>query len=208
MDQSGSMDCVRDQTISSVNEFIQEQKKEKGEAVFTFTKFNTKVTTVYEKRPMAEVKEITRDQYKPEGMTALYDAVGHTVTKYRDDKDNDYVVVILTDGQENSSKEYSQFAIKEMVRKQRAAGWEFIFLGANIDAFSTGSSLGIQHNVQYSYANLESCCKQVNDNVKMYRKSKVAGRAAFQAHSDATRSVPQQSSTYSMFGSSMGGRGK
>jgi hypothetical protein len=189
LDESGSMGCVRDTTISGMNEFIQEQKKVKTGALFTLTKFNTTVTTIRDKENMATTLELSVDEYIPDGMTALYDAIGKNITKYRDDNTHDYVFVIFTDGAENSSKEYSKFAITEMIKQQQKKGWEFVYLGANQDAFQVGGALGIKHNVNYSYGNMKEEMATCAAAVNQYRCSKMA--AGFSAHSAASkRSAP------------------
>jgi Mg-chelatase subunit ChlD len=211
VDESGSMDQVRQRTLSSINEYLNDQKREKGEAMYTITKFSTSVSWLRTQQQISDYKEVTMQDYVPGGMTALYDAIGQVITKYRGDENYEYLVVIITDGEENSSKEYSQFAINEMIRKQRTKNWEFVFMGANQDSWAEGGKIGIAHNINYSYGNMQECCKMVSDATKLHRKSKRSGVAAFASLSAATKnSVPQQQqqTSYTGMWAAYGGRGK
>lgn len=140
LDKSGSMEDVRDATISGVNEYVQGL----DEGKITLTLFDTLVE-VKEPMPVKDWVPLTRDSYVPSGMTALYDAVCHTLKGIRDDQNKEKdLVVIMTDGLENSSKEYSQREMKKIVEDLQSKGnWTFVYLGANQDAYAEAQKYGI-----------------------------------------------------------------
>lgn len=143
LDKSGSMHGVVDDTIGGFNSFIKEQreKEENEEVNVTLTLFDTKISKVYVSEDIDTVAELTTKTYSPGGMTALFDAVGLTIQELESkwDKDPDKViVVIITDGQENSSVEYTYKGIKRLINRKEKEGFEFIFLGAGMEAFNEG----------------------------------------------------------------------
>jgi len=150
LDMSGSMRDLATEVINSFNHFISEQKKLKGKAEVTLVLFDHVIEKPYYKVKLKDVKDIDETLYKPRGMTALYDAIGLTVEEFSEHKD--VVLLIQTDGEENSSKEYTQSIIKDMIKDKEQDGWDITFLGANIDAKAVGSSLGVSllKSVQYS----------------------------------------------------------
>jgi hypothetical protein len=157
LDETGSMDSVRDATISGFNEYISTLQKElsKKKTKFFLTKFNSKkVDHVYEGVPLDFVAKLSREVYIPDGMTPLYDAIGETIvsmSKIVRPKDK-VLFVVQTDGDENYSKEYSAKAIKDSVDTKKKEGWTFVFLGADIDAYTSGNTIGIHQTVVYSGA--------------------------------------------------------
>jgi hypothetical protein len=151
LDESGSMGSVKDDTIGGFNEFVEQQKEIEGEAIFTFVKFSDYYKVVEEGTLLESVKSLNRETYTPSFSTALLDAVGKTINKVgnrhdtldEEDKPEKVLVVIMTDGYENSSKEYvAEGTIAKMVSNKKKDGWEFLFLGADIDAWGTGQNLG------------------------------------------------------------------
>lgn len=161
LDQSGSMYPIRDDTIGAVNTFIEDQKQVPGELLFSLTLFDTKFENRYTAVPVAEVGPLTPTTYKPHGATALYDAVGNTINALgmrlesvpEDERPEKVVVVIQTDGKENSSREFSAARVKAMIGHQRETyGWEFLFLGVDQDAWLTGRELGIDFDHTLSSA--------------------------------------------------------
>lgn len=157
LDKSGSMNYLTQSTIDGYNNFVKEAKVSMPDAKLTTILFNDRYSVVVEDKTMTDVKQMTRYEYHAEGMTALFDAVGKAVKTIEEkvllskDVVDKVIFVITTDGQENSSKEYTGQAIKDMIEYSRNSyGWEFLFLGANIDAFAFGSSIGIMHTSQYT----------------------------------------------------------
>ncbi|GHV81062.1 hypothetical protein AGMMS49944_28530 [Spirochaetia bacterium] len=160
LDKSGSMNRLTDDTIGGYNAFIEEQKSLPGEAVLTTVLFNNGYTVLHRRIDIKEVPEITRKEYTAGGSTALLDALGKTINEIgakladtaEENRPSKVIFFIITDGEENSSKEFFQERIKEMVELQtHTYSWEFIFLGANIDSFSTAATLGIQSDHAYNW---------------------------------------------------------
>jgi uncharacterized protein YegL len=154
LDESGSMGSVKTDTIGGFNEFLSSQKKIKGNANVTFVKFSDYYKVVNEGTDIKHVSELNESNYTPSYSTALLDAVGKTINsvgqRLKDTPENQrpekVIVAIITDGYENSSKEFSRKQIFDMVSHQRDKyNWEFLFLGADIDAW--GKELGIRSNV-------------------------------------------------------------
>jgi hypothetical protein len=136
------------EVIGAYNAFIEEQqklaKRENVTLKATLVLFDHLVDTIYKKVPIDKVEELTSDVYKVRGRTSLYDAIGQTIQEFSDKKR--VIVFIETDGWENSSKEYSSNTVKALVKEKTDAGWDFNFVGADLDAATTssmGATLGI-----------------------------------------------------------------
>ena len=151
LDRSGSMEGLEADTIGGFNSTIKAQRKEEGTAFVTTVLFDDEIETLHDRVPLDKIKEMTSEEYFVRGCTALFDAVGQTIThikgihKYAREEDapEKTVVIITTDGMENSSREYSLSKVKKLISEQTEKGWEFIFLGANIDVGATAEDLGI-----------------------------------------------------------------
>ena len=152
LDKSGSMSPLVDDTIGGFNSLLKKQKNEKGQCVVTTVLFNQSIQILHNRIPIEDVKNMTEKECQPMGSTAILDAMGYTIDKIKNDHVNtpkekrpDKVLfAIITDGAENSSKEYNIKQVKNSVTTcQELLGWEFIFLGANIDAIETASTFGI-----------------------------------------------------------------
>ena len=165
VDESGSMANCRGATISGFNEYVNDQRKKAADegntVLFTLTKFNTDCTVVHLATPISDIPELTRQGYMPGGMTALYDAIGHTLKSLEADLQREtekpgVLVVIITDGEENSSKEYSQAAIMKLIEEKKKEGnFTFVFLGADIDVWQ-GQALGIDVGNMIKYGKGQS----------------------------------------------------
>lgn len=168
LDDSGSMQSCRDATISGYNEYLQMQKadaKETGIPTFvSLYKFDGySLNGVFERISVEEVANLDRNSYNPKGGTNLYDAIGgvmmkintHLSANKKANRDS-VIITILTDGEENSSQTFDSSNIKQMVEKAEAKNWGFMFLGANIDAFAAGSSIGfgVNNTIQYDTASM------------------------------------------------------
>ena len=160
LDKSGSMSGLESDTIGGYNSFLERQKKVEGEAIVSTVLFSDYSKVIHDRVELAKVEPLTDKQYTTDGCTALLDAIGGAihhignVHKYARDEDRPEktVFVITTDGQENSSCEYTYAKIKNMIeRQQEKYGWEFIFLGANIDAIGEAAKLGIASNRAVRY---------------------------------------------------------
>lgn len=181
IDESSSMSPQRDTVISGINEYVQTLRQKDGEEFIptkiSITKFADTISTPVSGIDIDSYKEITRDDYSPNGMTALYDAIGQTInkidSKMKDGKTRSVVCVIFTDGEENASKEYRSNVIRDMIKsRQDNDKWMFVFLGANIDSFTVSSTLGINQNQAYNFTmnNTGNAMKTMAMNTKRYRK--------------------------------------
>jgi hypothetical protein len=151
LDESGSMNSIKNDTIGAFNQFISEQQKVEGEASCTLVKFNSKIEKVYENVSILKIPNLDESNYKPSAMTRLYDAIGSTIKETKssikmlpeENQPEKVLFVILTDGQENTSKEFDRDTIFEKIAKREKKGWNFIYLGANQDAMKEGGKIGI-----------------------------------------------------------------
>ena len=160
LDRSGSMYGLEKDTIGGFNSLLLKQKEEEGEAFVTTVLFDNEYQLLHDRLPVKEVPEMTANEYKPRGSTALIDAIGRTIShivnihKYqrKEDVPANTIFVIITDGMENSSHIYSSDKVKRMIEHEKKKyGWEFIFLGANIDAVETARHFGISEDRAVNY---------------------------------------------------------
>lgn len=159
IDQSGSMQPLIDDTIGGFNGFIDEQKALDGRANLTTVLFSNTHHKIHDGIDLLEAARLDRSQYRPSGGTAMLDAIGDTINEVQDRIDNtqddmrpgNVIVAITTDGQENSSVRYNKFQIQKMIEHQtKGHGWQFVFLGANMDAVSEAKSIGINYAATYT----------------------------------------------------------
>ena len=161
LDRSGSMSGLESDTIGGFNGMLMKQKKEEGEANVTTVLFDDQIEVIHDRFSIDVVESLTDADYYVRGCTALLDAVGSTVKKVeniqrrlpKDMRAEKIIFVITTDGQENASQEYTYKMVKEMIEKCQEDGWEFIFMGANIDAVREASNLGIKEKRAVTYRN-------------------------------------------------------
>ena len=154
LDNSGSMSGLEKDTIGGFNSMIEKQRKVKGEALVTTVLFNTFSEFLHDRVKLEDVKPMDDTQYQVGGSTALMDALGETIERIEfihkyireEDVPEHTIFVITTDGMENASRKYTIGKIRELVEKKKASGWEFVFLGANIDAIKTAESYGMDQN--------------------------------------------------------------
>ena len=155
IDRSGSMMGLEGDTIGSYNSLIEEQKKdtENGKVYVTTVLFDTKHSKLHDREDIENIKEMTREDYKPGGYTALLDAVGDTLTNLSNVegiKDRNVIVAIITDGCENSSREYNKEQVKELIETHQKDGWNIMFFGAGIDAFAEGGNIGVPKHMVFN----------------------------------------------------------
>ena len=162
MDRSGSMGGLEADTIGGFNAMLEKQKKESNDIIWSTVLFDHISEVVHDRVPVDDVKELDEDTYYVRGSTALLDAVGGAihhignVHKYarEEDRPAKTLFVITTDGMENSSRRYSSGEVREMIRTQKEKyDWEFLFLGANIDAVETAAHFGIGHDRAVTFRN-------------------------------------------------------
>ncbi len=160
LDRSGSMSGLESDTIGGFNSMIAKQQKEEGEAVVSTVLFDDVTDVIHDRVPIGDVKKLTDKEYYVRGCTALLDAVGGAihhignVHKYarEEDRPSKTLFVITTDGLENASREYSFKDIKRMIERQKEKyNWEFLFLGANIDAIEVAGNMGISRERAANY---------------------------------------------------------
>lgn len=161
LDRSGSMGGLESDTIGGFNGILQKQKKEEGEANVTTVLFDDQIEIIHDRFSIDIVKPLTDADYYVRGCTALLDAVGSTVKKVENIQNRlpeelraeKIIFVITTDGQENFSQEYSSNMEKKMIEKNQEKGWQFLFLGANIDEVGEAEKTGIRRTHAASYKN-------------------------------------------------------
>lgn len=160
LDCSGSMHGLEGDTIGGFNSLIEKQKKEEGEALVSTVLFNDTSKVLYDREYLKAIRPMTREDYSVGGCTALLDAVGGAihhignVHKYARDEDRPEhtMFVITTDGMENASRQYTAEKVRQMIGRQKEKyGWEFLFLGANMDAVETASRFGIDRDRAVTY---------------------------------------------------------
>ena len=160
LDRSGSMYGLEQDTIGGFNSMLAKQKTDSSEAYVTTVLFDNRIRTLHDRLPLQEVKPMTESDYTVGGSTALLDAVGSTIKhiarihKYAhpDHKPDKTLFVIITDGMENASREYTYDKVKQLIsHEQEKYGWEFLFLGANIDAAAEGARFGIAADRSVTY---------------------------------------------------------
>jgi uncharacterized protein YegL len=180
VDRSGSMGSIKNDAIGGFNTFLQAQQELPGDAKLTLILFNDKYYIIHDGTPIKEVKNLNSKTYIPTGNTALYDAVGRAIDTVgarlantpEENRPEKVIVAILTDGEENSSREYRLEQINEMIKHQKEVySWEVVFLAANMDAVATAQTLGIQAKDAFNFV--------------------ATGKGVRAAYSDMSRSVSQ-----------------
>ena len=160
LDRSGSMAGLESDTIGGFNSLIEKQKREEGECFVSTVLFDNVSEVLHDRVKLSAIKKMTDKEYTVRGATALIDAIGGAIKhisnihKYarKEDVPDNTMFVITTDGQENASHIYSAETVKKMIELQKEKfGWEFLFIGANIDAIKTASTFGIERNRAANY---------------------------------------------------------
>ena len=160
LDRSGSMSGLERDTIGGFNSMIEKQKKEAGEAVVSTVLFDNESVVIHDRLPLAKVPRMTEEEYFTRGCTALLDALGGAihhignVHKYarKEDVPEKTMFIITTDGYENASRRYDYHKVRKMIERQKEKyGWEFLFLGANIDAAKEAARFGINADCAADY---------------------------------------------------------
>lgn len=152
LDRSSSMSSMREEAISGFNTFLAGQQELPGKATFSLVFFDTDVVLVYDNADIKKIPTLDAFTYKPNGMTALYDAIGYTVDRYKGRKAEKTIMAVLTDGEENSSRRYNSFSVQQLLKDVQGEGeWEVLFLGANLDTTRFANNAGIKLNNTTSY---------------------------------------------------------
>jgi len=184
LDRSGSMAGLESDTIGGFNSVLEKQRKESGDAAVTTVLFDSEYELLHDRFDIHNVKPITGEQYFVRGSTALLDAVGRTINKIanvqRNISENEraekVMFVIITDGMENASREFSYPTIKRMIEFEKEKyGWDFIFLGANIDADEVAGRYGIHKSRAVNYhadaQGLKNSYDKINEAVRDVRQN-------------------------------------
>lgn len=205
LDRSGSMSGLESDTIGGYNSMLKKQQEVKGDVTVTTILFDDKYEILHDRLPLENIKPITESEYYVRGTTALLDAMGKTINRIKNVKKHlkksakvDKVLfVIITDGLENASKEYSNYIIKNMVTNAKDNhNWEFIFLGANIDAISTAQNYGISPKnaanyradatgTEITYAAVANAVSQIRSKRKISPEWKDTIEEDFQSREDS-----------------------
>jgi Mg-chelatase subunit ChlD len=195
VDRSGSMQSIRADAEGGVNAFVAEQARQPGEALLTLVQFDTEYEFLHRGVP---VQQVPAYHLVPRGGTALLDAVGRAINETGerlaklDEKDRPGLVVfvVMTDGEENSSKEFSKDQIKQMVTQQQETyGWHFTFLGANQDAFAEARALGIDAAgaANYSPSMIQAAYRMTGGKVSRMRAQRSSGETVRNEFTDEER---------------------
>ena len=190
LDRSGSMSVVRESTITAFNEFLRSQRAAAGSARMTLVQFDHEYEPLYEDVPINQAKELNADTFVPRGSTALLDAMGRTIINTgkrlagipEEERPGTVLFVTLTDGHENSSREFDMRHINEMITEQRNTySWQVIFLAANQDAIATAAQMGISADQALTFASsdqgVQASFQAVDSHVRHVRERRAAGKA-------------------------------
>jgi hypothetical protein len=167
LDRSGSMESCCEDTINGFNLFIETQKQFGG--TMTLCLFDDRFETVYEKMPIEDVPVLTDDTFVPRGGTSLLDAMGQVLKMELSD---DAMIIVLTDGEENSSRMYTAAHVKDLVNLKP---WKFVYLGANQDAVLAASNLGIKTSLEYDVNRTPELFQTLSDTVTNYSQDPSLG---------------------------------
>lgn len=161
IDESGSMGPLTKATLLGFNSFLAEQRRAPGNARLSLVLFSTIPTVRLSGAPLHSVRDLSREDYRPDGGTALHDALVGTVRREglriaQQRWADQVIVVVITDGEENSSRAYSLKDVRRVTEHSVRYGWQWVYLAANVDAFSTGAAMGIPAQYTQSYAATEA----------------------------------------------------
>jgi hypothetical protein len=160
-DRSGSMHSIRDDVIGGFNTFLKDQQEEEGECVLSYAQFDDEYEQVFMNKKIQNVKPLTSDTLVPRGTTALLDAWGRSIIALKEsinktpkkNRPDNVIFVVITDGLENSSDEFSRDQINKMVKEaEKELDWNFVFLAANQDAVKEGRKYGVSSGSTMTYA--------------------------------------------------------
>lgn len=191
LDRSGSMAGLETDTMGGFNSLIKKQKGIDGKCFVTTVLFDHEIVTLHDRLSLEDVPEMTGEDYSVRGSTALIDAIGATVEhienihKYArtEDVPGNTTFVIITDGYENASRRFSSEQVKEKIEKKKKDGWEFLFIGANIDAVETAKHFGIAENRAVDYCadsmGTETVYECLSDNIGELRAAPCRARRTF-----------------------------
>lgn len=164
IDRSGSMYGSEKDTIGGFNSFIKKEKAKDYNVFVTTILFDNEYEVLYKRKAIDEVSELTSNEYFVRGSTALLDAIGRTITTLDKEVNNKVLFVIMTDGMENSSVEFSKSQIRKMIDSH---DWEFLFIGADIDSYAEAARIGIRKSRTANYAKSNEGIERLYDSVEI-----------------------------------------
>lgn len=175
LDESGSMETVKESMRSSINDLIKEQQQIKGRpATFTLVKFSDKVKRTIQNKPLESINLLTSEDYSPNGSTALYDAIGDTIDWFRNEKD--VLMVIVTDGQENASRSFSKREVTRMIEdRKKYDNWTYVYLSCDLNTAAQGDAIGLDSSYECTNAVVKQAhfgdyiSRGLNTAIKNYR---------------------------------------
>jgi hypothetical protein len=197
LDESGSMGCARQSTIDGFNEYINGLKNDKNKYLISLTKFEGgNIVNVFSDVDIRTVRELTFDDYTPCGMTNLNDAIGCTIQGMAFNKPrtlHNTLVVILTDGDENSSTEWSQPMVADLIKSKESDGWTVTFLGANIDTQQVSRSYAIhaENARSYTTTGMRGVMANLSASTVSYAASAVAGQSTNNMFSESLTGISE-----------------
>jgi len=146
LDESGSMQSIKNDMQKAINDLITEQKQVNGRpATLTLVKFNDNVNRVIKNKNLADINTLSSEDYMPNGSTALYDAIGDTVNWFRNEKN--VLMIIVTDGQENASRRYTRSDVTRMLEDKKSKNeWSYVYLSCDLNTFAQGNNIGLQRS--------------------------------------------------------------
>lgn len=181
IDESGSMHGTESDVTGGFNNFIEEHRaKTYGKIDVTLYKFNNDSSKVFNNLPIDKIRHLERRDYKPGGLTALYDTIGIAINetqKYKSELKQKYIpdmtlMVIITDGQENASREYSANTVKSLIEKhEQNKNWQFIYLGADLSNFADADTLGIRNRSSSKKSNLREKFNVISEHTMRFRSA-------------------------------------
>lgn len=181
LDRTGSMECIRDDTIGGFNTFLDEQKAEEGETTLTLVQFDSQdpYEVIHAFRPISDVSALTRKTFVPRASTPLLDAIGRGINdlesqiakKEAKERPSNVIMAVITDGQENASKEFTKDRITKMIEeKTEKEDWQFVFLSADLAAIHEAGSLGFKSNAMLPFSSITSGFMSFSKQTSLYRK--------------------------------------
>ncbi|WP_028770161.1 hypothetical protein [Silanimonas lenta] len=187
LDRTGSMDSIRDDVIGGFNAFLAEQQSAAASATFTLVQFDSQdpYEVLHAAKPIGEVTPLTREQYVPRASTPLYDAMGRGILDLESriaaqpeaERPSRVIFVVVTDGAENASREFDRAAVTKLVDAKKAAGWDFVFLSADMEAFHDAVDIGVDYCASLAFQK----SKRGNDAAWAAASSRVRARVTGEA---------------------------
>ena len=196
LDRSGSMHSIADDTRGGFDSFVGKEREQDGNTVVTLAQFDQQYELVYSSQPIRTVPPLV---LQPRGSTALYDAIGRLITDVgvelaavpEDERPGSVTVVVMTDGHENASKEWTNTAVRALIAQQeKDYQWDFVFLGSNIDAVDVGTDLGFARDKSMTYVSTTVGVTAAFDSVASYqdrKRAQVLGSPPARGFSEADR---------------------